>query len=196
MDRAGSASARRFFNMEEIDDWLATRLLGRPRARETRQLEISCLRLSEALGPGGIYQRQDRLQTRSRLLQAGKPGPCPEVHLQLPYSWIPKSPPGTTASGSSRNVRNCGQRRCTPTLRLPDLDPQRAEWFYRKAQCEQSLGEKVAAQESLRSAIHLDPRNAKFHKALGKQLGRALRGGRRSRRWRTDCRSTSKTRIG
>ena len=38
------------------------------------------------------------------------------------------------------------------------IGPQRAEWFYRKAQCEQSLGEKVAAQESLRSAIHLDPR--------------------------------------
>jgi CDP-glycerol glycerophosphotransferase len=52
------------------------------------------------------------------------------------------------------------------------LDPHRAEWFYRKAQCEQSLGEKVAAQESLRSAIHLDPRNAKFHKGLGKLLGK------------------------
>lgn len=52
-----------------------------------------------------------------------------------------------------------------------NLDPQRAEWFYRKAQCEQALGEKLAAQESLRTAVRLDPGTAKFHKALGKQLG-------------------------
>ncbi|MGY2745987.1 CDP-glycerol glycerophosphotransferase family protein [Arthrobacter sp. UYCu723] len=52
-----------------------------------------------------------------------------------------------------------------------DLEPQSAEWFYRKAQCEQALGAKEAAQESLRTAVHLDPNNAKFHKALGKQLG-------------------------
>ncbi|MEV7638258.1 CDP-glycerol glycerophosphotransferase family protein [Pseudarthrobacter enclensis] len=52
-----------------------------------------------------------------------------------------------------------------------NLDPQRAEWFYRKAQCEQALGDKVAAEESLRTAVRLEPGNAKFHKALGKQLG-------------------------
>jgi CDP-glycerol glycerophosphotransferase len=52
-----------------------------------------------------------------------------------------------------------------------NLDPQRAEWFYRKAQCEQALGEKLAAQESLRTAVRLDPDTAKFHKALGKELG-------------------------
>ena len=64
------------FNMEDIDDWLAIRLLGRPRARKARQLEISRIRLSEALGPGGSTNA--RSPSSSVTLTSGwKTAPCP-----------------------------------------------------------------------------------------------------------------------
>ena len=101
-----------------------------------------------------VYQRlwdqgestnaKDRLQARSRLLPAGKAWTLAhEVCLQSPLSWIQKTPnlalPPRVYPGTSES---CGQRRCTPTRSATGLDPHRAEWFYRKAQCEHVIGRK------------------------------------------------------
>ena len=140
--------------MEDIDDWLANRLLGRPRARKARQLEIGRLRLSEALDQGESTNAKVAFKLGHAYFRL--------ENLDLAHEYVssavkldPKNAAWHYRLGFIQERLKLWTEALHSYTSATGLDPHRAEWFYRKAQCEQSLGEKVAAQESLRSAIHL-----------------------------------------